>query len=319
MAKVLVTGGAGFIGSSLVDRLLARGMSIVCIDEFNDFYDPAIKRANISTHLTHERYELFEGDIRDIAFLEKIFSASDVSHIVHLAARAGVRPSVKEPMLYEEVNVRGTLNLLEMAKKYGVKNFIFGSTSSIYGDQDKVPFSEDDRVDFPVSPYAATKKAAELLAYNYHHLYGINVTCLRFFTVYGPRQRPEMAIHRFTHLVDRGEELPLYGDGTARRDFTYIDDIIQGVEAAIDRCYPFEIINLGESETTDMSRLIRLIEQAVGKSARVRYLPPEPGDVKVTYADITKAKRLLGYAPQVKVEKGIPLFVEWYRQQNRRC
>lgn len=314
MDRILVTGGAGFIGSSLVDRLLAQGRQVVCVDNFNDFYDPAIKRGNIAAHLVHPNYTLHEGEICDISFLDKIFAGTPFTHIVHLAARAGVRPSVQQPLLYEEVNVRGTLNLLEMARQHGVKSFIFGSTSSIYGDNEKVPFSEEDRVDFPVSPYAATKKAAELLCYNYHHLYGMNVTCLRFFTVYGPRQRPEMAIHKFTHLIDTGQEIPLYGDGSALRDFTYIDDILQGVIAAIDRCCPFEIINLGESETTDMNRLIRLIEDAVGKKAQVKYLPPQPGDVKITYADISKARRLLEYAPQVKVEKGIPLFVEWYRE-----
>ncbi|MDH4099767.1 MAG: GDP-mannose 4,6-dehydratase [Nitrospirota bacterium] len=314
MDRILVTGGAGFIGSSLVDQLLAQGRKVVCVDNFNDFYDPAIKRGNIVAHLANPNYTLHEGDICDLPFLEKLFDGEPFTHIVHLAARAGVRPSVLQPLLYEEVNVRGTLNLLELSKRHGMKNFIFGSTSSIYGDNEKVPFSEDDRVDFPVSPYAATKKAAELLCYNYHHLYGMNVTCLRFFTVYGPRQRPEMAIHKFTHLIDTGGEIPLYGDGSALRDFTYVDDILQGVVAAIDRCYPFEIINLGESETTDMKRLIRLIEEAVGKKARINYLPSQPGDVKKTYADISKARRLLDYNPHTKVEKGVPLFVEWYRK-----
>lgn len=314
---ILVTGGAGFIGSHLVERLLA-AEEVVCIDEFNDFYDPAIKRSNLQNALENPRFYLREGDIRDLCFLDAVFGEFAVTEVVHLAARAGVRPSLQDPLLYEDVNGRGTLNLLELCRKHQVGRFIFGGSSSVYGINNKIPFSEDDEISKPVSPYAATKRANELMCYTYHHLYGIQVTVLRFFTVYGPRQRPEMAIHKFTRLVDEGLEVPLYGDGSSRRDYTYVDDIIHGVMAARASVFPYEIFNLGESRTTELRELVALIEKALGKKARIKYLPDQPGDVPVTYADISKARKVLGYNPQISVEEGIPLFVEWYQGMKAR-
>ena len=315
---ILVTGGAGFIGSHLIDRLLDEGQEVVCIDNFNDYYSPEIKRSNIALASKNPRFHLEEGDICDFPFLEAVFERYPIEEIVHLAARAGVRPSIAEPRLYEEVNGLGTVNLLELARRYKVSSFIYGGSSSVYGAASRVPFSEDDPCDRPISPYAATKRANELMCYTYHHLYGIKVTVLRFFTVYGPRQRPEMAIHKFTRLIDQGEEIPLFGDGSSKRDYTYIDDIIQGIMAARQKAYPFEIFNLGESRTTDLITLVRLIEENLGKKARIRWLPDQPGDVPLTYADISKARRMLGYNPQVPIEEGIRRFVEWYRKNRDR-
>lgn len=311
--KILITGGAGFIGSHLVDRLLERGREVVCLDDFNDSYDPAVKRRNISPVLGNPLFTLVEGDIRDKDLLQGLCREHRFGTIVHLAARAGVRESLKDPLLYEEVNCLGTLNLLECARRHGIRHFVFGSSSSIYGANAKVPFSEEDKVDRPISPYAATKRSCELLCYTYHHLCGLNVTALRFFTVYGPRQRPEMAIYRFTRRILSGEPIELYGDGTSRRDYTYIDDILDGLLKAIDRPFPFEIFNLGESQTVELAGLIRIIEEATGKRAVIKRLPPQPGDTPVTYADIGKAKAMLGYSPRVGIEEGIGKFVEWYR------
>ena len=314
--KVLVTGGAGFIGSHLVDRLLERGDEVVCLDDFNDSYDPAVKRENIASALKNPSYALVEGDIRDRKVLRGIAARHRFKVIVHLAARAGVRASLKNPLLYEEVNCCGTLNLLEFAREHAVGRFVFGSSSSVYGARSEVPFSEHDCADRPISPYAATKRACELLCHVWHHLHGLSATCLRFFTVYGPRQRPEMEIHRFTRRILRGEPIEVYGDGTSRRDYTYVDDILDGLVRAVDTPFPFEVINLGESRTVELRALIAAIERAVGKKAVVKSLPDQPGDVPVTCADIRKAGELLGYSPRVRVEEGVQRFVDWYRRVN---
>jgi UDP-glucuronate 4-epimerase len=313
--NILVTGGAGFIGSHLVDRLIAEGeWRVTVVDDLNDFYSPGIKRANIAAHRDHPEYKFFECDIRDANQLKTVFDEADLDVIVHLAARAGVRPSLKEPKLYVETNINGTVNMLELAREFGVGQFVFGSSSSVYGINSKVPFSEDDKIFQPISPYAATKAAGELLCHTYSHLYDIRTVCLRFFTVYGARQRPDLAIHKFTKLITEGRPIQVFGDGSSRRDYTYIDDIIQGVRASIDYDGPMhEVFNLGESETTELSWLIDLIENAVGNKAIIDRQPMQPGDVPVTFADISKARRLLNYDPHTKIETGIPNFVAWYQ------
>ena len=310
----LVTGGAGFIGSHLIERLLGENIQITCLDNFNDYYDPRIKEKNIANVIEDSNFSLVRGDILDEKLVNSLFENNKFDVVVHLAARAGVRPSVQHPKLYQEVNVRGTLNLLELAKQHQIEKFVMASSSSVYGNNKKVPFSEGDNVDNPISPYAATKKACELLGYTYSALYEMSVTCLRFFTVYGPRQRPDMAIHKFTKLIANDEEIPVYGDGKVQRDFTYITDIIDGVVRSIDRCQGYQIYNLGESRVVELMELIHLIEKEVGKEARIKWLPPQPGDVKITFADITKAKRELDYNPGVPIEAGIRQFVQWYRQ-----
>jgi UDP-glucuronate 4-epimerase len=314
--KILVTGGAGFIGSSVTDRLLERGDQVVCLDNFDDFYKPEIKKRNIDGALKNPGFKLVEGDIRDLGLLKEIFSKEGFDMIFHPAARAGVRPSIVDPMLYEDVNIKGTMNLLEMSREHNIKGFIFASSSSVYGKNEKVPFSEEDNVDFPISPYAATKKACELICYTYHALFKLNITCLRFFTVYGPRQRPEMAIHKFTRLIDQGKPVPMFGDGLSKRDYTYIDDIVSGVINAIDHNAPYDIFNIGESQTTELRELIGLIEKYLGKEAVIEHHPDQPGDVPITYADITKAKKILGYNPQTKAVEGVRKFVEWYKENK---
>jgi UDP-glucuronate 4-epimerase len=316
MSSILITGGAGFIGSHLVDRLLAAGNQITVVDDFNDFYDPAIKRENVRRQLANPQYQLAEVDIRDRAALEKVFAARAFDCIVHLAARAGVRPSLAQPQLYTETNINGTVNLLELARSRGIKQFVFGSSSSVYGINAKVPFSEADPIRQPISPYAATKGAGELLCHTYSHLYGIRCVCLRFFTVYGPRQRPDLAIHKFARLIDRGQPIPVFGDGTTRRDYTYIDDILAGVLAAIDYDKTsYEVINLGESRTVELQELISLLERALDMRAVIERLPPQPGDVPQTFADITKARELLNYNPQTQIEDGIHRFIHWFRNR----
>lgn len=312
MEKILVTGGAGFIGSHLVETLLSENYSVVCIDNFDDFYDPKIKRKNIAGHLKNSNYRLIEGDIRNFDLLHDLFEENEFDKVVHLAARAGVRPSIQQPLLYEDVNIKGTLNLLECAREFPVKGFIFGSSSSVYGVNKKVPFSEEDKIAVTISPYATTKRSNELFCYTYHHLYDIPITCLRFFTVYGPRQRPEMAIHKFTRLIHNDEDVTLFGDGKSKRDYTYIDDIIAGVFAAIQHPMGFEIINLGESQVVELRYLVSLIEENLDKAANIKWLPMQPGDVPITYADVSKAKRLLDYSPSVSIEEGVKRFVEWY-------
>jgi UDP-glucuronate 4-epimerase len=269
-AHILVTGGAGFIGSHLTRRLLERGDRVTILDDFNDFYNPARKRANVARLADSDGFSVVEGDIRDADLVDQLFRDHQFDAVVHLAARAGVRPSLKEPILYEDTNCIGTLRLLEAARHNGPDTFIFGSSSSVYGINQKVPFAEDDEVNQPISPYATTKRAGELLCYNYHHLYDLNIACLRFFTVYGPAQRPEMAIHKFTDLLARGEEIPMYGDGSSRRDYTYIDDIIDGVVASLDLAPPFEILNLGGAETTALADLVRMIADELGASRSAR-------------------------------------------------
>jgi UDP-glucuronate 4-epimerase len=313
--KVIVTGAAGFIGSHLCQRLLGEGWAVVGVDNFDDFYDPKIKHSNIETCLQNKRFRLVEADIRDAAKMNKI-AAEGADIIVHLAARAGVRPSIAQPGLYADVNVNGTVALLEAAKNNRINKFIFGSSSSVYGNNRKVPFSEEDNVDFPISPYAATKKAGELICHTYHHLYGISVTCLRYFTVYGPRQRPDLAIHKFARLIEQGKPIPVYGDGSMMRDFTYIDDIIDGTMAAISNCSGYNIYNLGESRPITVNALIAEIEKALGKKAAIEYLPLQPGDVERTYADVTKAGRDLGYFPNTEISAGLKRFVEWFRREK---
>ena len=313
---VLVTGGAGFIGSHLTRRLLARGDRVTVLDDFNDFYDPARKRANVAPFLDRGDYRLVEGDIRDADLVDDLFR-SGFDAVVHLAARAGVRPSLREPILYEDVNCSGTLRLLEAARHHGPETFVFGSSSSVYGINEKVPFSEEDEIDKPISPYATTKRTGELLCFNYHHLYGLKTSCLRFFTVYGPAQRPEMAIHKFTDLLARGETIPLYGDGSSRRDYTFIDDIVDGVVAALDLAPGFEIVNLGGAETTRLRDLVDHLAEFLDVAPRIEYLPDQPGDVPITYADVSKAERLLGYSPKVPIREGLRRFVDWYRDHHR--
>ncbi len=313
---ILVTGGAGFIGSHLCDRLVREGHQVVCLDNFDDFYDPGIKRRNLQEAIRQGGVELTEGDIRDTQLIARMFRRQAPDVVVHLAARPGVRPSIDNPKLYEEVNVQGTINLLNACREFGVKSFVFASSSSVYGRNSKVPFSEEDRVENPISPYGATKRAAELFCYTYHWLFGINIACLRYFTVYGPRQRPEMAIHKFARLIDGNERVSMYGDGQSMRDYTYIDDIIGGTLGAISANRGYEIYNLGESHTTSLSDLIRMLEKALGKKAIIERLPEQQGDMAITYANIEKAQRKLGYQPRVPMEEGIRLFVEWYRQDR---
>ncbi len=319
MNNILITGGAGFIGSHLVDHLLAEGgWRVTVADDFNDFYDPTIKRENVKTHRSNPDFQLVEADIRDREALRRALSETDFDYIVHLAARAGVRPSLKEPHLYLETNVNGTMNLLELARSSGTKQFIFGSSSSVYGINNKVPFSEDDPIFNPISPYAATKAAGELICHSYAHLYDLRIVCLRFFTVYGARQRPDLAIHKFAKLIAAGKPIPVFGDGTTRRDYTYIDDIIAGVRAAIDYDQSdYEIINLGESRTVELTELISVLENALGERAEIDWQSMQPGDVPQTFADITKARRLLDYHPQTQIEEGIKRFVAWFRDGTR--
>ncbi len=318
MKDILVTGGAGFIGSHLVDRLLAENeWRVTVVDDFNDFYDPAIKRANVTRHREHANYQLSEADIRQKHALERIFKDANFDVIVHLAARAGVRPSLEQPLLYSETNVDGTLNLLELARENDIKQFVFGSSSSVYGINAKVPFSEEDPIRQPISPYAATKAAGELLCHTYTHLYGIRSLCLRFFTVYGPRQRPDLAILKFARLISEGKPIPVFGDGTTQRDYTYVDDIIAGVRAAIDYDRSdYEVVNLGESRTVELRELISLLEKELDLPAKIDRQPLQPGDVPQTFADITKARRLFGYNPQTQIESGIKRFVEWFRDDS---
>jgi UDP-glucuronate 4-epimerase len=324
---VIVTGGAGFIGSHLCARLLDRGGRVFCVDNFDPFYDPAMKRRGIDEIAANPRFVLVEADIRDGEGVEAALRAAGaepgaVSAIVHLAARAGVRPSIEEPVLYSQVNLDGTAAMLEVARRMSIPSFVFGSSSSVYGNAERVPFREDDPVDHPISPYAATKRGGELLCHTYRHLYGVSVVSLRFFTVYGPRQRPDLAIHKFARLIADGRPIPLFGDGSSRRDYTYVDDIVQGIEGALDYAAAnpgcFEIFNLGESDTVTLSRLVELLGQALETEPRIDRLPPQPGDVERTYADITRAREMLGYRPATRIEEGIPRFVAWFRDERAR-
>ena len=318
MKNVLVTGGAGFIGSHLVDRLLSTDISrVTVVDDFNDFYSPSLKRENINEHLKDARYSIHELDVRDRAALDQVFKQTSFDCIVHLAARAGVRPSLSEPQLYTETNINGTLNLLQLARNYNVEQFVFGSSSSVYGINAHVPFSENDPIRQPISPYAATKAAGELLCHTYSHLYGLRCVCLRFFTVYGPRQRPDLAIHKFARLISEHKPIPVFGEGTTRRDYTYVDDIIDGVTAAIHyNRNNYDIFNLGESRTVELNELISLLEKELDMPAIIDRQPPQPGDVPQTYADISKARASLNYNPKTQIEEGLHRFVEWFRMRR---
>lgn len=317
MNTVLVTGGAGFIGSHLCEKLLELGYRVINLDNFNDFYDPSIKRNNVISALSNSSYVLIEGDIRDRELLEDIFNTFSIDIIVHIAALAGVRTSIVNPLEYIDVDVKGTVNLLEFSREHKVKKFIFASSSSVYGSN-PVPFKETDSIKSPVSPYAAAKLAGELFCSTYNKLYGIPIVCLRFFTVYGPRQRPEMAIHCFTRQIDEGKEISIWGDGTSSRDYTYIDDIVNGIVASISCKCSFDTFNLGNSNPISLNELIDIIERKLGKSARRVYFPMQPGDVEHTYADITKSSIVLGYKPLVSIETGIGKFIDWYKSQNKR-
>ncbi len=317
--RILVTGAAGFIGSHLVERLLERGDEVMGVDNFDPFYSPAEKRRNLRDALAQERFCLVEADCADAPALKAGLGRGEFDAVVHLAAKAGVRPSIRDPAAYTRANVVATQNLLELARARGIPRFVFGSSSSVYGNAARAPFSESEPADRPISPYAATKRAGELLCHTYHHLYGTGVLALRFFTVYGPRQRPDLAIRKFGTLMLRGEPIPMFGDGSMERDYTWIDDILQGVLAALDRTRTvpgnFEIVNLGESRTTSVRRLIQLLGEALGIQPRVEALPLQPGDVERTCADVTRARALLDYRPGVTIEDGIPRFVEWLRAQ----
>ncbi len=309
--NILVTGGAGFIGSHICRRLLSEGHAVTIIDDFNDYYDPAIKRANVAA--MGGAVKVVEGDIRDREQVRSLFAAGKFDAVIHIAARAGVRPSVKDPQLYIDTNITGTHHLLEASRQNGVGRFLFASSSSVYGLAKTVPFSEDLALPQTLSPYAATKLAGEQLCGNYSHLFGLRVVCLRFFTVYGPGQRPDLAIHKFTDAIHKGLPIPQYGDGSTRRDYTYIDDIVQGVMGALQyNGALFDIFNLGENQTITLTELIQEIEKALGKKALIERLPEQQGDMPLTSADITKARALLGYNPQTKIAEGIPKFVSWY-------
>lgn len=316
--KIIVTGGAGFIGSTLTDALLARGESVAVIDDFNDFYDPSLKRENVAAFQSNPRFSLHEFDIRDTRKVAEVFKSERPDAVVHLAARAGVRPSIQEPLLYEEVNCIGTLNLLEAARPIGLKNFVFASSSSVYGLNSKVPFSEQDPITCPISPYASTKRAGELMCFTYSHLYSLPVTCMRFFTVYGEKGRPDMAMAKFTKLIHEGREIQVYGDGSAQRDFTYVGDIVSGLVNSIYKPFRYEIFNLGGSNMIPVSRLIELIELNLGEKAIIRYMDPVPGDVTITYADVSKARDLIGFEPKVVIDKGVAIYVKWFLEREKR-
>jgi len=313
MKNYLVTGGAGFIGSHLVDSLLSEGNNVTAFDNFDEFYSRDIKLKNISNALTFDNYQLIEGDIRNREVLDELFSSNLYDIVVHLAAKAGVRPSIENSVEYYDVNINGTLNILEAMRKFDVKNLIFASSSSVYGNNKIVPFAESDNVDNPISPYAATKKSGELLCHTYYHLYDFKINCLRFFTVYGPRQRPDLAINKFTKKIMNGETIQMFGDGTTKRDYTYIDDIVQGIILAIENLNGYNIFNLGESRTIMLKELISLLEKTIGSNANIEKLKLQPGDVEQTYADISKARELLKYDPQFEIEEGIKNFIEWLK------
>src|SRR5438132_6821814 len=313
--RILVTGGAGFIGSHLVEKLLSLGHDIAILDDFNDFYDPQIKRQNIAA--VAKDVEIHHLDLRDSGAVRNLFHREKFEAIAHLAARAGVRPSIQNPQLYYDTNVDGTLHLLDAARVTGVERFIFASSSSVYGNSKSVPFSEDRQLIQTLSPYGATKIAGEFLCSRYSHLYGLRVVALRYFTVYGPRQRPDLAIHQFTRRTYAGQPIDQFGDGSTRRDYTYIDDVIQGTMAALEYDGPrYDIFNLGESETIQLRDLISAIENALGKKAKINRLPEQPGDMPVTYADISKARELLGYNPSTRLSDGLPRFIEWFLQSS---
>ena len=312
--KFLVTGGAGFIGSHVCERLLQTGHSVWALDDLNRFYDPALKQQNLDAlQAMGKAFTFVKGDITYRPVLDRLFKGTRFDQVIHLAARAGVRPSLAEPALYMRVNAEGTVRLLEAARTHKVKKVTIASSSSVYGVNSKVPFSEDDPIFSAISPYAASKLACEALGHVYHHVYGLDVVMLRFFTVYGPRQRPDLAIHKFARLISDGNPIPVYGDGTSARDYTYVSDIVDGVIAVTQKEFGYQIFNLGESQTVRLSYLIKLLEEGLGRKAAIDHQPPQPGDVPITYANIGKARSLLGYSPGIKIEQGIGLFVDWFR------
>jgi UDP-glucuronate 4-epimerase len=313
-SKILVTGGAGFIGSHLVEALLRAGRQVVIVDSLDDFYSPARKRTNLAEIAGVGEASFHQVDIRDLAALEAVFRQERPEVMIHAAARAGVRPSIELPKLYEEVNVAGTVNLLTLAQTFGVRKFVFVSSSSVYGATARVPFIEDHLEMRPVSPYAATKLAGELICYTYAHLYHLPVVCLRLFTVYGPRQRPDLAIHKFTALLEAGKPIPIFGDGGSSRDYTYVEDTVAGILASLDYDAEFEVFNLGNSHPVRLLDLVKELEKATGKRATLEFLPPQPGDVEITWADVTKARQLLGYDPKTPLGIGLKRFVAWYRR-----
>lgn len=314
---ILVTGGAGFIGSTLVDKLLEKKFEVVCLDDFNDYYNPKFKWQNIEAALKNKKFTLFKVDIRNFKKLAEVFEKVKIDKIIHLAARAGVRPSIKNPRLYEEVNNYGTLNLLELARIHKVPNFIFGSSSSVYGNSKKIPSREDDRVDTPISPYAATKRFGELMTYTYSHLYGLNCIVLRLFSVYGPRGRSDMAPYIFTKAILTSSPITKFGKGDTARDWTYVDDIVDGIISALDKKLGYEIINLGNSAPVTLKQFIATLEKVCGKKAKIVEVPEIQGEVKKTYANIQKAKKLLNWQPKIKFEEGLKRFVDWFKLANR--
>ena len=316
--KILITGAAGFIGSNLCERLV-NDHQVVGLDNFCDFYDIKIKRKNVAKLSKNENFHLIKADIRKLDELEDIFALHNFDLVIHLAAMAGVRPSIENPVLYTEVNINGTVNLLEECRKHNVKKFIFASSSSVYGNNKKVPFSEKDSVDHPISPYASTKKAGELICHSYHHLHQISLACLRFFTVYGPRQRPDLAIHKFSRMMLKGDEIPVFGDGSTRRDYTFIDDILDGILKTINYVMNgtvFDVFNLGESQTISLSEMIKTIENELQIKAKKKIFPLQPGDVDQTFADITKSRKILGYDPKTNFQSGIAKFIDWLKENQ---
>lgn len=318
MTTYFITGGAGFIGSTLSERLLKEGNKVVAIDNFCDFYNPKIKENNVKELLKNENFKLYRKDIRDKQSIKEIFDENNIDIVMHLAAMAGVRPSIENPILYQEVNCMGTQNILEEMKNHNVKNLVMASSSSVYGNCKEVPFREDMVVDFAISPYAATKKANEVMTHVYHKLFNMNVVMLRFFTVYGPKQRPDLAINKFTRFMLNNEEIPMFGDGTTSRDYTYIDDIVDGIvkscNYALTNENVYEILNIGNSSPTSLKEMINTIAKVLNVEPKIKQLPMQPGDVDRTYADVSKAKELLRYEPKTTFEEGIKKFVEWYKQ-----
>lgn len=313
MNNYLITGGAGFIGSTITEKLLGRGDKVVCVDNFDPYYDPELKKKNIGPFLSNPNFKLEIADILDLDNLVKIFKENHIDHVVHLAAKAGVRPSLEDPIAYQRVNGEGTLNVLEAARRTWCKKLCLASSSSVYGNNKTVPFKETDVVDFAISPYAATKKANEVMAHVYHAIYGLDIFMLRFFTVYGPKQRPDLAINKFARLINEGKPITLYGDGKTYRDYTYVDDIVNGVllcsKFLDEHNSVYEILNLGSNHPVTLVEMVRTIEKAMGKKAIIEYLPMQPGDVDATYADITKAKNLIGYKPSISFKEGIKNFL----------
>ncbi len=310
--KILVTGAAGFIGSHACEHFIRLNYNVIGIDNFDTFYPVKFKNSNLVELRGNKQFQFYEGDIRNKTILNEIFSSNQIDVVIHLAAKAGVRPSIESISEYYDVNVMGTVSLLESMKAHDVKKMLFASSSSVYGNNPKVPFSESDNVDNPISPYASTKKSGELLCHVYSHLYGFDITCLRFFTVFGPRQRPDLAIHKFTRLIDNGKSIPFYGDGSTARDYTYIEDIVNGINCALNHLNGYCIYNLGESKVINLKTLVATIENVLNKKAIFNQLPFQPGDVKITYADVSKAKEEIGYNPKYDIETGITKFVEWY-------